>query len=137
LLRTVLVYMVLAMFLTESLGCAGVRTVVRGQSPDGQLILAPLRRRIRRDLEPVLDATWKVHRRIEPALEATERVTKKGLALTGYLAGLAGLSWLDQALYHPAPAARARSSSRLASGGEAIERTKEATEEPRRHEPGD
>ena len=136
-LRKVLVYLVLAMLLTESLGCTGNRTVVRGQSPDRQLVLAPLRRRIRRDLEPVLDATWKVHRRIEPALEATEVVTKKGLALTGYLAAFAGLWWLDQAPYDLAPGTGAGSSSRFTSGGGAKERTKEATEEPRPHEPGD
>jgi hypothetical protein len=129
------VYLVLALLSIESLGCTGTRAVVRGQSPDRRVILAPFRWRIRRDLEPVLDATWKVHRRIEPALEATEEVTKKGLALTGYLAAVAGLWWLDQAAYDLAPSAGAGSSSRSASGGGAKERTKEATEEPRRHEP--
>ena len=64
-------------------------------------------------------------------------VTKKGLALTGYLAALAGLSWLDQAPYDLAPKAGAGTSSRFASGGGEKERLKEDTEEPRRHEPGD
>ena len=104
--RKVPVYLVLALLSIESLGCTGTRAVVRGQSPDRRVILAPFRWRIRRDLEPVLDATWKVHRRIEPALEATEEVTKKGLALTGYLAAVAGLWWLEgfgRGLVEPAP----------------------------------
>jgi hypothetical protein len=136
-LRKVLVYLVLALLSIESLGCTGRRTVVRGQSPDRLVDLAPLRRRIRRDVEPVLDATWKVHRRIEPALEVTEDATEKGLALTGYLAALVGLWWLDQTPYDVAPSTGAGSSSRSASGGGTKERTKEATDEPRRHDQGD
>ena len=96
--RKVLVYLVLASLSIEALGCTAKRTIVRGQSPDKRIDLAPLRRRIRRDVEPVLDARWKVHRRIEPALEVTKKATKKALTLTGYLAVLVGFWWLDQAL---------------------------------------
>ena len=89
----------------------------------------------RRDVEPVLDAGWKIHRRIEPGLEKTKDVMKKGLTFTGYLAALGGIWWLDQALYDDTPSSTGtRSDTRSASGGEPKERTKEATIEPGRGE---
>ncbi len=88
---------------------------------------------MRRDVEPVLDAGWKIHRRIEPGLEKTKDVIKKGLTFTGYLAALGGLSWLDQALYDDTSSSTGtRSDTRSASGGGAKERAKEATKEPGR-----
>lgn len=89
-LRKVLVYLVLALLSIESLGCTSDKAVARGQSLDKRVVLASLQRRMRRDVEPVLDAGWKIHRRIEPGLEKTKDVMKKGLTFTGYLAALGG-----------------------------------------------
>ncbi len=128
-----MVYLVLALLSIESLGCTSDKAVARGQSLDKRVVLASLQRRMRRDVEPILDAGWKIHRRIEPGLEKTTDVVKKGLTLTGYLAALGGLWWLDQALYDDTPSSTGtRSDTRSASGGGPKERTKEATKEPGR-----
>jgi hypothetical protein len=136
-LRKVLVYVVLAVLSMDAMGCAGQRTVVRGQSPDGRIDLGRLRRRFRRDIEPVLDATSKVHRRIEPALQVTKDVTRKGLALTGCLALLGGLWWLDQTYDDGGLSTGSGSAPQSASGSGTKERSKDSSDEPRRHEPGD
>ena len=94
--RKLLVCLVLAAFAAEASGCSGTKPTVRGQSPERRVDLARLRRKIRRDVEPVLDATCKVGKKVEPGWDATKDVTRKGLVLGGILAYLGGLWWLDQ-----------------------------------------
>src|SRR5262249_30225608 len=128
-LRKVLVYAVLAVLSIDVVGCAGKRTVVRGQSPDARIDRGRLRRRLRRDVEPVLDATWKVHKRIEPAVEVTKDVTRKGLALTGCLGLLGGLWWLDQTSDDGALSTGSGSAPRSASGGGTKEKRKDSSDD--------
>jgi hypothetical protein len=137
-LRKAVLYVVLATMSVEAVGCAGKRAVVRGQSPDTTIPLRRLRGRIRRDVEPVLDATWKVHRKIEPALETTKDVAKKGLAVTGFLALLGGLWWLDQTYDDGIPTSAGNNSPpRSASGGESNDRNKGAEDQRGRREQGE
>ena len=82
-------------FLAEAVGCAHTKPVVRGQSPERWIPLARLRREIRRDVEPILDATSKVGRKVEPAWNTTKDVTRKGLVIGGIIAAIGGLWWLD------------------------------------------
>jgi hypothetical protein len=135
--RKLLVYLVLAVFSIEAMGCAGKRAVVRGQSPDNRIDLARLRRRMRRDVEPVLDATWKVHKKVEPALEVTRDATRKGLAFTGWLALLGGLWWLDEASEWYVGSNGGSSALYPASGGKTREKSKNAQDEARRREHGE
>jgi hypothetical protein len=90
--RKFLVSLILAAIFAESIGCAGTKPVVRGQSPERRIDLARFRRRIRRDVEPLLDATFNVRKKTEPAWDATKDATKKGLLFGGLLA-LLGASW--------------------------------------------
>jgi hypothetical protein len=90
--RKFLVSLILAAIFAESSGCAGTKPVVRGQSPERRIDLARFRRRIRKDIEPVLDATFNAGKKAEPAWDATKDVTRKGLVLGGILA-LLGASW--------------------------------------------
>jgi hypothetical protein len=92
--RKLLVSLILAAIFAGSIGCAGTKPVVWGQSPESRFEFTRFRRRIRRDIEPVLDATFKVGKKAEPAWDATKDVTKKGLLLGGMLALLAGSWWL-------------------------------------------
>ena len=78
--QKLLVSLVLAAVLVEATGCAGTKPIVRGQSPERRVDLARLRRRIRRDVEPVLDAT--------------KEVTRKGLVIGGIVALLGASYWL-------------------------------------------
>ena len=93
--RKFLVSLILAAIFADCIGCAGTKPVVRGQSPDRRIDLARFRRRIRRDVEPLLDATHKVGKKAEPAWDATKEVTKKGLLLGGLLAFLGASWWLS------------------------------------------
>ena len=95
--RKLLVSLILAATFAESIGCAGTKPVVRGQSPESRFEFTRFRRRIRRDIEPVLDATFNVGKKAEPAWDATKDVTKKGLLLGGMLALLGGAWWLSGA----------------------------------------
>lgn len=101
--RKLVVYPLLAAFLIQALGCAGAKPVVRGQSPDRLIDVARLRRTIRKDVEPVLDALSRVGRKsesawekAEPARAKTREWTRKGLAIAGILAFLFGWWWLEQ-----------------------------------------
>ena len=77
--RKFLVSLIFAAIFAESIGCAGTKPVIRGQSPEKRIDLARFRRRIRRDVEPVLDATFNVGKKAEPAWDATKDVTRKGV----------------------------------------------------------
>lgn len=94
--REIMVYLLLAASLAKSIGCRGSTPVVRGQSPDRRINRFRLRRRVRKEVEPVQDATWKMGRKAEPAWQKTKDVTRKGLMPGAIIALLGGVWWLEQ-----------------------------------------
>jgi hypothetical protein len=86
--RKCLIYLAIAAITGQSVGCAGNKTVVRGQSHETWTANHRLRNKVMGKIDPVL---IRAQRKAEPALKTTRKV----LAYTGIAALVGGLLYLN------------------------------------------